>query len=90
MNNIYDDRAVEQRIKLMEETFHLVMILENFEGSLRTPLTDIYHFTYLQESLILMKDLLCWEDEDITNLKLNGRKTSVVILYLTICLKAVS
>ena len=26
------------------------------------------------ESLVLMKDLLCWEFEDITSLKLNGRK----------------
>ena len=26
-----------------------------------------------QESLILMKNLFCWEVGDITNLKLNGR-----------------
>lgn len=60
VDDIYNDEAVQQRIKLMDEKFHLVMILENFE-----------------ESLILMKHLLCWEDEDITNLKLNARTQSV-------------
>ena len=28
---------------------------------------------HFQESLILMKNLFCWEVGDITNLKLNGR-----------------
>ena len=32
-----------------------------------------------QASLILLKNLLCWDYEDITNLKLNSRKQSVVI-----------
>ena len=32
-----------------------------------------------QESLILLKHLLCWDYGDITNLKLNARKQSVVI-----------
>ena len=32
-----------------------------------------------QESLILLKDLLCWDYQDITNLKLNARQKSVVI-----------
>ena len=40
VDDIYDDEQVQERIKLMEEKFHLVMILENFEvpsifGSMR-------------------------------------------------------
>ena len=31
VDDIYDDEQVQERIKLMEEKFHLVMILENFE-----------------------------------------------------------
>ena len=31
VGDIYNDEAVKERIKLMEEKFHLVMILENFE-----------------------------------------------------------
>ena len=31
LDDIYSDEAVKERIKLMEEKFHLVMILENFE-----------------------------------------------------------
>ena len=37
-----------------------------------------------QESLILLKDLLCWDYQDITNLKLNARKQSVVIFNINI------
>ena len=33
VDDIYDDEQVQERIKLMEEKFHLVMILENFEVS---------------------------------------------------------
>ena len=32
----------------------------------------------LQESLILMKDRLCWSADDIKNLKLNARKVDEV------------
>ena len=31
VDDIYDDEQVQERIGLMEEKFHLVMILENFE-----------------------------------------------------------
>ena len=31
VDNIYDDDEVRERIKLVEEKFHLVMILEQFE-----------------------------------------------------------
>ena len=37
-----------------------------------------------QESLILLKELLCWDYQDITNLKLNARKQSVVIFNINI------
>ena len=33
VDNIYDDDEVRERIKLVEEKFHLVMILEQFEVS---------------------------------------------------------
>ena len=33
VDNIYDDATVRERIKFIEEKFHLVMILENFEVS---------------------------------------------------------
>jgi len=61
VDDIYNDEAVTEKIKEMEDKFHLVMIMENFE-----------------ESLILMKQRLCWDNEDITNLKLNARRKSVV------------
>ena len=33
MDNIYDEATVTERIKFIEEKFHLVMILEKFEVS---------------------------------------------------------
>ena len=36
------------------------------------------HTSDLQESLILMKDRLCWSADDIKNLKLNARKVDEV------------
>ena len=59
---MYDHNVVENKIKEMEDHFHLVMILEHFD-----------------ESLILMKDILCWDTQDITNLKLNARKVDEVL-----------
>ena len=34
---------------------------------------------HFEESLILMKDILCWDTNDITNLKLNARKVDEVL-----------
>ena len=31
VDNIYDDATVQERIRFMDEKFHLVMILEKFE-----------------------------------------------------------
>ena len=31
MDDIYNDEAVTEKIKEMEDKFHLVMIMENFE-----------------------------------------------------------
>ena len=33
VDDIYNDQEVQERINLMEDTFHLVMILEKFEVS---------------------------------------------------------
>ena len=59
---MYDHNVIENKIKEMEDHFHLIMILEHFD-----------------ESLILMKDILCWDTQDITNLKLNARKVDEVL-----------
>ncbi|XP_021268848.1 galactosylceramide sulfotransferase isoform X2 [Numida meleagris] len=56
-----DSPLVEQRIREIEQRFHLVMLLE-----------------YFDESLVLLKDLLCWQLEDILYFKLNARKGSTV------------
>jgi len=55
--NIYDNDEVMAKVHEVENTFHLVLIVEKF-----------------QESLILMKDLLCWDIKEIKNLKINTRK----------------
>ena len=34
---------------------------------------------HFEESLIPMKDILCWDTNDITNLKLNARKVDEVL-----------
>ena len=46
--------SVQSKIKEIEDTFDLVMIVEHFD-----------------ESIILLKHLLCWEYSDLTSLKLN-------------------
>ena len=46
--------AVEKKIKELDKTFDLIMIVENF-----------------QESMVLLKHLLCWPYEDLVSLKLN-------------------
>lgn len=51
--------AVWNTIKEIENTFHLVMIVEHFD-----------------ESLVLLKQLLCWEPSNFTYLKLNSHKAS--------------
>ena len=51
-----DREAVKRKIKEVDKSFDLVMIVEKFP-----------------ESLILMKNELCWSTSDITSLKLNGR-----------------
>ena len=79
VDNIYDDDEVRERIKLVEKKFHLVMILEQFEVREQLLYNTVRFTNNFQESLILMKRLLCWDFEDITNLKLNARKQSVVI-----------
>ncbi|XP_004934501.1 galactosylceramide sulfotransferase isoform X1 [Gallus gallus] len=56
-----DSPLVEQRIREIEQRFHLVMLLE-----------------YFDESLVLLKELLCWQLEDILYFKLNARKGSTV------------
>lgn len=56
-----DDPQVEKGIKLIDDRFHLVMLVEYFE-----------------ESLILLKDALCWELDDLLFFKLNAREGSKV------------
>ena len=59
-------------------------IRHGLKSHLRALLTAERYTNNFQESLILLKDLLCWDYEDITNLKLNARKQSVVILNINI------
>ncbi|XP_062244683.1 galactosylceramide sulfotransferase-like [Platichthys flesus] len=56
-----DDPRVEHGIRLIDKSFHLVMLMEHFE-----------------ESLILLKDILCWEMSDLLFFKLNSRKETTV------------
>jgi len=56
VDDAYDVKAVEQKILEMDNTFHMVMILEHFD-----------------ESVALMRNLLCWSFLDVTSLKLNSR-----------------
>ena len=51
---------IREKIKEVENSFNLIMMVERFE-----------------ESLILMKNELCWDYTDITSLKLNGRVDDV-------------
>ena len=88
VDNPDDDQAVNNKIREVEQRFHLVMILEHFEvtkvqmtfflfmiGTITFESATSLNFQiFVQESLILMKNLLCWESEDIKNLKLNSRK----------------
>ena len=48
--------AVKSKIKEVEETFDLVLMVEHFD-----------------ESIVLLKHLLCWEYSDLTSLRLNIR-----------------
>ena len=48
--------AVQAKIKEIDKTFDLVMVMEHFD-----------------ESMVLLKHLLCWEYSNLTSLKLNVR-----------------
>ena len=76
MDNVYNEEDVKRKIAEIDKRFHLVMILEQFE--VRLWMNDVYITSDLQESLILMKDRLCWSADDIKNLKLNARKVDEV------------
>ena len=54
IRNNDDIEAVKAKILEIEQTFDLVMIVEQFD-----------------ESIVLMKHMLCWNNEDVTSLKLN-------------------
>ena len=77
MDNVYNEEDVKRKIAEIDKRFHLVMILEQFE--VRLWMNDVYITSDLQESLILMKDRLCWSADDIKNLKLNARKVDEVL-----------
>ena len=38
----------------------------------------LYLGVKFQESLVLMKNILCWDSNDVKNLKLNARKVNAV------------
>ena len=81
VDNPDDDQAVNNKIREVEQRFHLVMILEHFEvtkvqmtfflfmiGTITFESATSLNFQiFVQESLILMKNLLCWESEDINS-----------------------
>ena len=79
MDNVYNEEDVKKKIAEIDKRFHLVMILEQFEVRLWINMNKLVYITSdLQESLILMKDRLCWSADDIKNLKLNARKVDEV------------
>ena len=80
MDNVYNEEDVKRKIAEIDKRFHLVMILEQFEVRLWMHLNKLvlWSTSDLQESLILMKDRLCWSADDIKNLKLNARKVDEV------------
>ena len=51
------EQFVDAKIKEVEDTFHLIMLAEQFD-----------------ESIILMKELLCWAEEDVVTFKLNTKE----------------
>ena len=65
VDDAYDVKAVEQKILEMDNTFHMVMILEHFD-----------------ESVALMRNLLCWSFLDVTSLKLNSRTVAKVLIKI--------
>ena len=77
MYNIYDNDEVMAKVHEVENTFHLVLIVEKFQVSIY--LVYIIQNIILKESLILMKDLLCWDIKEIKNLKINTRKETKVL-----------
>ena len=53
VDNIYDDGTIQERIKHMDEKFHLVMILEKFE--VRGTLGECWH-CWSVDSLLFYED----------------------------------
>ena len=82
VDKVDSEDEVRRKIVEMEKRFHLVMILEHFEVSISILIEAVKIFPLcFQESLILMKNQLCWSVDDIKNLKLNGRKLGEVKNY---------
>ena len=54
---------IEDKIKEIDETFDLIL------------LADYYYFN---DSIILLKDALCWEYKDMINFQLNSKNEKLV------------
>ena len=57
-----NEEMIEKKIREIEETFDLVMIVEHFDAS-----------------MVLLRNLLQWNFEDLTSLKLNARQSELLI-----------
>lgn len=68
--------AVQNKIFEVEQTFDLVMMADRFLAEVLQQIRVMFHYFRFDESMILMKDLLCWDYEDMVNFKLNARKES--------------
>ena len=57
-----NEEMIDKKIREIEETFDLVMIVEHFDAS-----------------MVLLRNLLQWNFEDLTSLKLNARQSELLI-----------
>ena len=76
------DRSVDRRIGKNQMLWDLGLDELDNEDAVKKKVKDVEEKFSLvmilenfEESLILMKDLLCWDHSDITSLKLNARKS---------------
>ena len=58
-----DQEKIENKIKEIDETFDLILLADN---------------DYFNDSIILLKDALCWEYKDMINFQLNSKNEKLV------------
>ena len=58
-----DQEKIENKIKEIDETFDLILLADN---------------DYFNDSIVLLKDALCWEYKDMINFQLNSKNEKLV------------